>query len=381
MADDDFAWTVKACDDLNAFDLKLVSEFFNEHFPGVFYPKCFPEIFTWKLGDGNPAGRGFLTVAMYKNQVVGTTSGTRRELIFRGERVPGMEIGDTFTHPDFRRSGHCATPYQQDADPDGYFSRSIFGRLVMETLDRARKAGVVHVYGTPNENSRPPYIKRLGFQEIGSGKIQTWSSISPKTAFQGRFASLLSLFSKGAKLLQALGVMFGKNGYSIKIVPFEAIEELMANMVEFEFPDQNPKADFVLSRGLNFLRDRYQNHPTYSYYFYLVARREKPIGIVIANSLTRSSGRRTLVISDWFGERVNMRKQLPLVIALILRNFPNVEIASVWSENEWTKAMTWYRFGFIGRKNVSLIYKCLSQGHNPTSPSFSKFRFGWSDNG
>ncbi len=50
MASDDGAWTVRVFDDLRPDDLQLVADFFNEHFPEVFYPRCSPNIWRWKLG-------------------------------------------------------------------------------------------------------------------------------------------------------------------------------------------------------------------------------------------------------------------------------------------------------------------------------------------
>ena len=108
-------WEVKSLDDLNPSELQLVADFFNEHFPGVFYPKCTPDLFIWKLGSSNPAGQGFLTVAMSNGLVVGTASGTRKILIENNKIIEALEIGDTFTHPDFRKKGnvlHLCLPLQ-----------------------------------------------------------------------------------------------------------------------------------------------------------------------------------------------------------------------------------------------------------------------------
>ena len=131
-------WEVRSLDDLESNGLQLVSDFFNEQFPGVFYPKCTPEIFKWKLGSGNPAGAGFLTVAINNGLVIGVASGTRKILQENDELFNAIEIGDTFTHPDFRKNGKCITSMSQNASNDKYFTVSVFGRLVSETISRAQ---------------------------------------------------------------------------------------------------------------------------------------------------------------------------------------------------------------------------------------------------
>ena len=131
-------WEVKSLDDLNPGDLQLVSNFFNEQFPGVFYPECTPEIFKWKLGPSNPAGQGFLSVAMSNGLVIGAASGTKKIIIEDGKLISAIEIGDTFTHPDFRKKGKCITPPSDSAVEGEYFAISVFGRLVSETIMRSR---------------------------------------------------------------------------------------------------------------------------------------------------------------------------------------------------------------------------------------------------
>ena len=173
-------WEVRSLDDLESNGLQLVSDFFNEQFPGVFYPQCTPEIFKWKLGLGNPAGAGFLTVAINNGLVIGVASGTRKILTENNETFCAIEIGDTFTHPNFRKNGKCITPMSQNASDDKYFTVSVFGRLVSETISRAQSSGVGFIYGTPNENSKPPYLKRLNFTEIDHGNIYSNVIITPR---------------------------------------------------------------------------------------------------------------------------------------------------------------------------------------------------------
>ena len=65
-----------------------------------------------------------------------------------GERVVrAVRAVDTATHPDYQ-------------------GRSIFTRLTLHALDELVAEGVEFVFNTPNEQSRPGYLK-MGWQVVG----------------------------------------------------------------------------------------------------------------------------------------------------------------------------------------------------------------------
>jgi GNAT superfamily N-acetyltransferase len=101
--------------------------------------------YSWKLRD-NPAGPGFVSLAVDGERIVGTTTVTRKHLYHRGRPMLAAEIGDTFTDPEYQRQG-------------------IFTALVKATRDRATAAGIEVIYGTPNPNSLPGYEKNLAFRQ------------------------------------------------------------------------------------------------------------------------------------------------------------------------------------------------------------------------
>lgn len=101
--------------------------------------------YHWKLQQ-NPAGRGYVSLAMDGERIVGTTTITRKFIYLRGQLVPAAEIGDTFTDPQYQRMG-------------------IFSSLVSATRERAVAAGVTLIYGTPNTNSLPGYERNLSFRQ------------------------------------------------------------------------------------------------------------------------------------------------------------------------------------------------------------------------
>ena len=61
------------------------------------------EYFQWKLGPSNPAGRGYLSLAILDDEVVGVVSLTKKRLLINGRHVVGGEVGDTYTSARVRR--------------------------------------------------------------------------------------------------------------------------------------------------------------------------------------------------------------------------------------------------------------------------------------
>ena len=58
---------------------------------------------------------------------------------------------DTATHPDFRGQG-------------------VFSALTLGALEELRSDGVAFVFNTPNERSRPGYLK-MGWQPVGQVRV------------------------------------------------------------------------------------------------------------------------------------------------------------------------------------------------------------------
>ena len=104
--------------------------------------------FEWKH-DENPFGPSPTWVAEDDN---GTLVGLRTFLRWRFRRPDGTTINavravDTATHPDWQ-------------------GRGIFSRLTLGALDDLRDDGVDCVFNTPNDKSRPGYLK-MGWHEVG----------------------------------------------------------------------------------------------------------------------------------------------------------------------------------------------------------------------
>ena len=104
--------------------------------------------FTWKHLQ-NPVGASPMWVAVAPD---GTLTGVRVFLRWRfstpgGEMIHAVRAVDTATHPDWQ-------------------GRGIFTRLTSGALPKLADEGVGAVFNTPNDQSRPGYLK-MGWQEVG----------------------------------------------------------------------------------------------------------------------------------------------------------------------------------------------------------------------
>jgi len=377
MGQSDPDWEVVSLDDLNPHGLQLVSDFFNEQFPGVFYPECTPDIFKWKLGLDNPAGSGFLTVAINNGVVIGTASGTRKILASNNQSISAIEIGDTFTHPNFRKNGKCITELANTAELDPYFTRSVFGRLVRETITRAQLAGVVYIYGTPNENSKPPYLKRLQFREIDRDKLNSNIILTSQTAFLRKIRPLVILSTKFSQIYtRALSyLVFGKNSL------LEITAEDFLYFCSQEYLAVHDKEDKIyLKRTPEILKHRYVNHPSYNYRFFQIAVKDVVKGVLITCEVIRSSGVSSLVVSDWLISDKIIEKKITFFISQLRSFSQKSETISFWDFDGPSKLAKFFH-GIIVRKKISLISKAFLESSGQDVAEFGDFHMGWSDNG
>lgn len=102
--------------------------------------------FSWKHDD-NPFGASLAWVAVEAGEVIGFRTFLRWELLVGGQPVRAVRAVDTATHPDHR-------------------GRGIFSILTRRALEELADEGVDAVFNTPNDQSRPGYLK-MGWEVVG----------------------------------------------------------------------------------------------------------------------------------------------------------------------------------------------------------------------
>jgi GNAT superfamily N-acetyltransferase len=102
--------------------------------------------YRWKHHE-NPFGRSPAWVATDGDRIVGLRVWLRWRFVSGGRTWDAVRAVDTATHPEYQ-------------------GRGIFRLLTTSSLEVLREQGVAHVFNTPNDQSRPGYLK-MGWEEIG----------------------------------------------------------------------------------------------------------------------------------------------------------------------------------------------------------------------
>jgi GNAT superfamily N-acetyltransferase len=102
--------------------------------------------YRWKHHE-NPFGRSPAWVAVLGGRIVGLRVWMQWRFVQDGRTWDAVRAVDTSTHPDYQ-------------------GRGIFRRLTTSSLEVLRQEGVSHVFNTPNEQSRPGYLK-MGWEVVG----------------------------------------------------------------------------------------------------------------------------------------------------------------------------------------------------------------------
>lgn len=132
----------------------------------------FAQLFAWKHDD-NAFGRSYVWVATDGDRVIGLRAFMRWEFVRAGRVLRAVRAVDTATHPDHQGKG-------------------LFTAMTMHGLDEVRADGVDFVFNTPNEQSRPGYLK-MGWETVGRlpAAIRVRSPLTAFTTVRSRVPSSL----------------------------------------------------------------------------------------------------------------------------------------------------------------------------------------------
>lgn len=136
------------------------------------------EYYKWKISN-NPYSSGYIYLEFNEGIVTGSTSITPKKIAVLGEELLGAEIGDTFTHSEYRRTGICS-------------------RVVKKCTEYAISVNANIIYGTPNDQSLPGYQMKLGYPPCPYAKVKRmykYFHVKPlekdfKRKFGGKYLSI-----------------------------------------------------------------------------------------------------------------------------------------------------------------------------------------------
>ncbi|TDQ09936.1 GNAT family N-acetyltransferase [Pedobacter metabolipauper] len=104
------------------------------------------KFWRWKHID-NPFGASMVLLAEQDGQLIGLRAFMNWQWQLQGKIYRAVRAVDTATHPDHQGKG-------------------IFKKLTLQGLDEVKSLGVSFVYNTPNQKSKPGYLK-MGWKEQG----------------------------------------------------------------------------------------------------------------------------------------------------------------------------------------------------------------------
>lgn len=227
------------------------------------------EFFRWKHVE-NPFGVSPAWVAESDGEIVGFRTFMRWKFHAPEGTVDAVRAVDTATHPRFR-------------------GRGIFTRLTLHALDEMEHDGVTFVFNTPNDQSRPGYIK-MGWTPIG--RLPIAASIS------GPVGASRMLRARMPADLWSVPTSIGDNPLDV-FIHTSALEALV---------DESLTRQVVTERTIRFMRWRY-GMPSLHYrvitspdglsggaLVFRLRRRGRAVEAVVCDLLARSrQGRRKLV--------------------------------------------------------------------------------------
>jgi hypothetical protein len=138
-------WTVREATRADDFELA-------ELFRAVFGFDRGIDHADWKFRC-NPAGDPIIAIAEVSGRIVGQYALWPTPLRLGQSIVQGAQSLDTMTHPDYRGQG-------------------MFTVLAEECMKYAAARGIQALYGFPNKNSQPGFLRRLDWD--CTGEIPTW---------------------------------------------------------------------------------------------------------------------------------------------------------------------------------------------------------------
>ena len=103
-------------------------------------------LWTWKH-EQNPFGASFVLLAEENNTLIGLRAFMQWQWQWKGQVYKAIRAVDTATHPDYQGKG-------------------IFKKLTLQQLELCKEQGIHFVFNTPNDQSRPGYLK-MGWVQKG----------------------------------------------------------------------------------------------------------------------------------------------------------------------------------------------------------------------
>jgi N-acetylglutamate synthase-like GNAT family acetyltransferase len=202
-------------------------------------------LWTWKH-EQNPFGESFVLLAEENGTLIGLRAFMQWQWKWKGTVYNAIRAVDTATHPDHQGKG-------------------IFKKLTLQQLELCKQQGIHFVFNTPNDQSRPGYLKM--------GWVQ-----------QGRMPLKF-------KVLNPIGLAYnlafkkGKSGSAAEDpTPEQSWDPRVFSLMD-NFAGNTDQLNTVLSTS--YIRWRYANNPLFRYNYFTDFENFLLIGRIKPHSFTR----------------------------------------------------------------------------------------------
>ena len=352
-------------------------DFFNYNYPNDSKKQMDLGFFSSKLDHANPNGRGYFTVAIYDGKVVGTCTAVRKTLISGTNLIKAVEIGDTYTSKNFRKSCQFSQLYSGTSSADEYLNKSIFGRLATETLDRARADGVEYVYGTPNLQAKLSWLGRLNFKLVDGNFTYRISSASITHSFYASSRTLKAFGLVYTKITYLL-CKFATNKYSISLVSKHDLHQFPEPKIE-----ATRKDCIQLLNSRSWIQARFVNNTAKEYKIVKIEKRANSqlCGYLFFLEHTRADDFKLLILSkSLFFDKQIERLIIP-VSKIAADKFFKYENLSIWVDKRKNHIKYRALFGFLSKDfRVDIVGKSLKgEVAELELKNFYNFQYGDSD--
>lgn len=374
-------WSTLNDDELRMTD-KAVEFLQGEFCPPGADPMWSTEYFRWKLGSSNPAGRGYLSLAMLDDRVIGTSALVKKRLLINGNECIGGEVQDAYSASAIRHSCRPINPSPKDPNPNSYINKSIFGRLAFEVRERADADGISVIYGTANHSSYRAYVneKKLRFFHCKEFQIESFSR--PTSKVVSRMYPSLSFLGPLLRNIETLSISLQKNLYNRGLcksytsdISVPSADELDALWIRLK-----PDKGFSLIRDATYWAHRYLAHPIAKYSFISIREKGYLVGVIVTRVFLVGGGKRVVAIAEWMNH-----KHVPFgyVLSEVLKYYRDsgVEVFNLWAGRSTQESKAATRSLFLARGRVTIIFADTPQARLVQSMSAnSKFYIGSTDN-
>ena len=316
--------------------------------------------FTWKIFS-NPNGNGIIfAICDDDNIIVSTTTLTPKSIFIYQKEYLVAEIGDTYTEFNYQGKG-------------------FFTQLINHSIHESQNK-FDFLYGTPNNQSLPGYLKRTTFTEMKELKVYSYR-------FQLKIGKVLqpylgfyisNLFNFLYTCIIQLNInLFSKHWISKRYKLLESFE--INSEWEIFWEEDKSQWDFIINRNKHHINWRFRQNPE-NYQMLKVLNGDKMVGYLVYRYLPTKNGN-ILVVADFLFLK-NHSKCLNICLNKMKKKAVNFSCNSIiiWcTENSiWSREL--FKIGFFKMKKVPIIWNKINENIKLTGCKNIHFTYSDSDN-